>query len=259
MFSDVAILCLPVPIIMHLHLLTKHKLAVLSILLTGSIVIVAGIGRTVAYFSYQSLTDNNFSADYYSLVVWTSLEPTLGVVGACLPCVRPAFKGWSPESIMRSMRSVISLKSLRSLGSSDGPDHASRGKASTSREGSRTRSRKMMGGPRLSVDGRESTQGFTKMREEDDDEVLDLELGDLKAGTWGKQVGGAGRVGAGSGSTDGAVAAGYTLSYAKSGDGHGLWMEGEGAPSGIMVQRSFDVVAGRKAVNEDGLIMTRPM
>lgn len=47
-------------------------------------------------------------------MLWTSIEPTLGVVGACLPTLGPLFKGVSPESIIRSIRSQISLPSLRS-------------------------------------------------------------------------------------------------------------------------------------------------
>lgn len=216
-FSDVFILCLPIPIILHLHLLTKHKLAVLSILLTGSIVIVAGIGRTVAYFSYQHLTDDNYSADYYSLVIWTSLEPTLGVVGACLPCIRPAFRGWSPESILRSVRSVISLRSLRSAGSEGAEGGVGQ---KVSRGGGGGGSRKMAGG---STDGGESMQGFTKMLEEGEGE--DLEMGDVKAGM---------RSGRGGG----------THSYAKSIEGQGGWAEGPIVEDGIMVQRTYEVVAG---------------
>lgn len=47
-------------------------------------------------------------------MLWTSIEPTLGVVGACLPTLGPLFKGVSPESIIRSIRSQISLPSMRS-------------------------------------------------------------------------------------------------------------------------------------------------
>ena len=47
-------------------------------------------------------------------MLWTSIEPTLGVIGACLPTLRPFFSGISPESVIRSIRSQISLHSLRS-------------------------------------------------------------------------------------------------------------------------------------------------
>ena len=47
-------------------------------------------------------------------MLWTSIEPTLGVIGACLPTLRPFFSGISPESVIRSIRSQISLHSIRS-------------------------------------------------------------------------------------------------------------------------------------------------
>ena len=47
-------------------------------------------------------------------MLWTSIEPTLGVIGACLPTLGPLFQGVSPESVIRSIRSQISLHSLRS-------------------------------------------------------------------------------------------------------------------------------------------------
>ena len=161
-FSDVFILLLPIPLILQLHLVTKHKIAVIAILLTGSIVIVAGIGRTVAYFSYRNLTNSNYSSDYYALVIWTSLEPTLGIVGACLPCIRPAFRGWSPESVLRSVRSALSLRSLRSAGSDMGKD-------GLGEESKRVNGIRGGGGGEAS----ESTKGFTRMIEEEEDVELE--------------------------------------------------------------------------------------
>ena len=77
------------------------------------------------------------SVHYYWIVLWTSIEPTLGVVGACLPTLRPFFSGVSPESIIRSIRSQISLSSMRSpkgspKGSADATNHS--GPASDSNE-----------------------------------------------------------------------------------------------------------------------------
>ena len=42
------------------------------------------------------------------------MEPTLGVISACLPTMRALFHGMSPESIIGSIRSALSLRSLRS-------------------------------------------------------------------------------------------------------------------------------------------------
>ena len=64
---------------------------------------------------------------YYWIVLWTSIEPGLGVIGACLPTLRSLFSGLSPESIIRSIRSQFSLHSLRSpKGSPKGSHKSSR-------------------------------------------------------------------------------------------------------------------------------------
>lgn len=47
-------------------------------------------------------------------VYWTMLESALAIISACLPTLRPAFHGWSPESMVQSVRSKMSLQSLRS-------------------------------------------------------------------------------------------------------------------------------------------------
>lgn len=44
---------------------------------------------------------------------WTIPECCMAVVCACLPTLRPLFRGWSPESVLGSMRSAISLHSVR--------------------------------------------------------------------------------------------------------------------------------------------------
>ncbi|KAK4692427.1 hypothetical protein P7C71_g4771, partial [Lecanoromycetidae sp. Uapishka_2] len=49
---------------------------------------------------------------YYPLVIWTSVEPCLGVISACLPTLRPLFSGLSPESILGSIKSTLSLRSF---------------------------------------------------------------------------------------------------------------------------------------------------
>ena len=45
------------------------------------------------------------------------IEASLAIISACLPTIRPVFRGMSPESVIRSVRSVFSLNSLRSNGS----------------------------------------------------------------------------------------------------------------------------------------------
>ena len=59
---------------------------------------------------------NSFLDHDYYLLIWTSIEPCMGVIGACLPSCRPLFQGFSPESLVGSIRSALSL---RSIGSKD--------------------------------------------------------------------------------------------------------------------------------------------
>lgn len=127
--SDIVILTLPFFRMRNVQIPMHTKIAVLCIFMTGAVVVVAGIGRTVSYFKLRDLADYDFSFHYYWIVLWTSIEPTLGVIGACLPTLRPIFHGISPESVIRSIRSQISLHSFRS------PKTSPRGSPKGSRNG----------------------------------------------------------------------------------------------------------------------------
>lgn len=48
------------------------------------------------------------------------LELGVGMIAICLPTLRPLFRDWSPESIVRSIRSALSLHSIHSGGGSPG-------------------------------------------------------------------------------------------------------------------------------------------
>ena len=54
------------------------------------------------------------------LLFWGMLELGVGMIAICLPTLRPLFRDWSPESIMRSIRSALSLHSIHSGGGSPG-------------------------------------------------------------------------------------------------------------------------------------------
>jgi len=106
--SDVAIVIMPIPMIAKLQMPLRHKLGVIGIFLTGTLVIIAGIGRTISYFDVPD--DVDFSYHDYYLLIWTSIEPCMGVIGACLPSCRPLFQGFSPESLFGSIRSKFSSR-----------------------------------------------------------------------------------------------------------------------------------------------------
>jgi len=74
-------------------------------------ILISWVGKAARLLEINSFLDH----DYY-LLIWTSIEPCMGVIGACLPSCRPLFQGFSPESLVGSIRSALSL---RSIGSKD--------------------------------------------------------------------------------------------------------------------------------------------
>ena len=98
-------------------------------------------------------------------MLWTSIEPTLGVIGACLPTLRPLFSGVSPESVIRSIRSQISLHSIRSTkGSPKGSPKGSRDASSHS-------------GPSSDSNERFAHVGVAESSGTVDDNITTMELG----------------------------------------------------------------------------------
>ncbi|KAI9711180.1 MAG: hypothetical protein M1820_002167 [Bogoriella megaspora] len=110
--SDFVIIVMPIPVIFDLRMLLQQKIAITGLFLTSSLVIVAGIGRTVSYFNLIKDFDLTYH-DYY-LIIWTSVEPCMGVIGACLPCLRPIFHEYSGKPRVGSIRSIFSLRSMAS-------------------------------------------------------------------------------------------------------------------------------------------------
>lgn len=50
------------------------------------------------------------------IVYWPMVESSLGVVGACLPLLRPIFTDTSAKHTFSSLRAMLSFSSLRSNG-----------------------------------------------------------------------------------------------------------------------------------------------
>ena len=48
---------------------------------------------------------------------WPLIESSLGIVGACLPLMRPVIQKISPQDVFRSLRSMFQFSASRSNGS----------------------------------------------------------------------------------------------------------------------------------------------
>ncbi|MCJ1379563.1 hypothetical protein MMC17_002665 [Xylographa soralifera] len=93
--TDFVILCLPMRMVWNLHVPRKNKIALFGIFGIGFTTCIISIVRliTLVSVSYADIT--------YSVVdalIWSMLEPALGLTLACLPFMRPLFSLVFPET-----------------------------------------------------------------------------------------------------------------------------------------------------------------
>ena len=121
-FSDVLILTLPIPNTWTLHVPVRHKVAISLIFLLGALTVCTGIAKLVVFYDVVAATQDILTTDvtYIStpIVYWSMVEAALGVVGACLPLMRPLVAGSSPTGFIRSLRSIM-FASFTPSGNSD--------------------------------------------------------------------------------------------------------------------------------------------
>lgn len=103
-FTDVAMLALPLPFIWALHMTKNQKIGLTVVVLTGSVGLIASIFRFTSFFRNDTITDGTFSSA--ELISWTIVEPGVYLIAACLPTLRPLI-----QRVLQSTRSSdITLK-----------------------------------------------------------------------------------------------------------------------------------------------------
>ncbi len=107
-FTDLAILAMPLPCIWALQMKLRHKLGVSAIFLLGLLTVGAGIAKLVFFIRVASSANVSLDVSYTltPTVYWPMIESSLGIVGACLPLLRPIFSGASSKGFMRKLRMV---------------------------------------------------------------------------------------------------------------------------------------------------------
>jgi len=110
-FTDILILSLPLPCIWAMQMPIKHRLAICGIFLTGALTVGAGIAKLVAFrWIIEQTNGNNLDITFIDtpLIYWPMIESSLGIVGACLPLLRPLFAG-KPKGpvVVRKLRPVV--------------------------------------------------------------------------------------------------------------------------------------------------------
>ncbi|KAF2260595.1 hypothetical protein CC78DRAFT_472559, partial [Lojkania enalia] len=102
---DIIIVGLPLPLLWSLQMPTSKKIYIICIFSLGALICIISIARVVA------IKKLNFADVTYDIVLdntTTALEPTLGVINACLPLLKPVV------SKLSGMQISTWFKSLRS-------------------------------------------------------------------------------------------------------------------------------------------------
>ncbi|KAF2754642.1 hypothetical protein EJ05DRAFT_456834 [Pseudovirgaria hyperparasitica] len=109
--TDVVILALPINTVFGLQLRTTQKLSICFTFLLGIFVTVSSAVRLVAQFRVD---EPDFTWAMNDTVIWTSIEPSLGLICACLPTMRPLLNSFTQASEKRSRRTTSYALSERS-------------------------------------------------------------------------------------------------------------------------------------------------
>ncbi|KAL8895375.1 MAG: hypothetical protein Q9192_003675 [Flavoplaca navasiana] len=87
--TDVAILSLPIPVIWHLRVRRSKKIGVLAIFLLGSFVCITSIVR---FFYVGQIVPFDATWTQVNVTIWSVIEPSTGIVSACLPIMGPLLR-----------------------------------------------------------------------------------------------------------------------------------------------------------------------
>ncbi|KAL1862345.1 hypothetical protein Plec18170_001171 [Paecilomyces lecythidis] len=90
LLTDVLILCLPIPIVWGLQMRVSKRLAIIGIFMLGGFVCVATIVRIYSITQLKSTVDITWAIG--DAMIWSNVEPCIGIVSACLPTMRPALR-----------------------------------------------------------------------------------------------------------------------------------------------------------------------
>ncbi|KAK4694299.1 hypothetical protein P7C71_g3261, partial [Lecanoromycetidae sp. Uapishka_2] len=86
--TDFALLVLPIPILWRLKTGTPQKLMLTGIFIMGMVVCAVSIIRLVKISQFRSPDVTYY---YVDAIIWTAAEPSIAVVSACIPSLRPLF------------------------------------------------------------------------------------------------------------------------------------------------------------------------
>ncbi|KAL1997775.1 hypothetical protein VTN02DRAFT_791 [Thermoascus thermophilus] len=97
MVTDLTILILPMPVLSHLQLPRKQKMAIMAVFAVGAVVCLTSILRLASLKEVATSTDTSY--DNVGAAYWTAAEVNVGIMCACLPYMRPLIARIFPHFI----------------------------------------------------------------------------------------------------------------------------------------------------------------
>ncbi|KAF4949464.1 hypothetical protein FSARC_13476 [Fusarium sarcochroum] len=98
--TDIAIFCIPLPVVRSLQLPRKQKVMLLVIFSIGFLTCIISIVRIRTLKTAASTKDPNW--DNVDAAIWSFLEVTLAIIAACLPTLRSFFSRIMPSMFASS-------------------------------------------------------------------------------------------------------------------------------------------------------------
>ncbi|KAL8801103.1 MAG: hypothetical protein Q9182_004696 [Xanthomendoza sp. 2 TL-2023] len=87
-FTDFVLLAMPIPILWRLRTGKPQKLLLTAIFTVGLIVCIVSVVRLVVL---AGVDESDITWSYVPAATWSAAEPSIAVVSACLPSLRPLF------------------------------------------------------------------------------------------------------------------------------------------------------------------------
>ncbi|KAL4780315.1 hypothetical protein BJX76DRAFT_364423 [Aspergillus varians] len=105
-FTDLLILVVPIPLIWKLQMRRVQKVLISGIFLLGSLVCIASLIRIYSMVPLKASLDVTWIMG--NVYVWSSVEPCMGILCACLPTLQPLIR----RSLQKIMGSSVARNRL---------------------------------------------------------------------------------------------------------------------------------------------------
>ncbi|KAF2084334.1 hypothetical protein K490DRAFT_49447, partial [Saccharata proteae CBS 121410] len=92
MIIDAIILCMPIPCCLKLQMPPSERAVVIGILLVGGGVCITSVMRIIALANELHTPDVTYAAG--PVFMWSTLEPSMAIICACLPTFAPFLRVW---------------------------------------------------------------------------------------------------------------------------------------------------------------------